>query len=133
MHHLLAKVHLGSRGGLSLFSCISWGCSLRRLLLLGCLARCASFSFTAIRRCPQGQVVPKQLHDESAVAVGFLRKRVQLSNGIIESLLGEMASPVRRVQDLVVEDTEVEGETETDRVCWSEFSLRDIGGILGGR
>jgi hypothetical protein len=73
------------------------------------------------------------LHDQSAVAVGFLRKRVQLSNGIVEGLLGEMASAVRRVQDLVVEDTEVERETETDRVCWSEFSLCDVGGILGGR
>ena len=41
-----------------------------------------------------------------------------------------MACTVRRIQDLVVEDREVQGEAETDWVSRSELSLRDIGGIL---
>ena len=41
-----------------------------------------------------------------------------------------MASPIWGVQDLVVEDGEVEGETKADGVGRSEFSLGDVGGIL---
>lgn len=42
-----------------------------------------------------------------------------------------MASTVGGVQDLVVEYREIEGETKTDRVGWGEFSLCNIGGVLG--
>lgn len=70
------------------------------------------------------------MHDEGAVAVRLLRERVKLGNGIVESLFGEMASAVRRIQNLIVEDTEVEREAKTDGMCWSELSLCDIGGIL---
>lgn len=41
-----------------------------------------------------------------------------------------MASTVGRVQDLIVEDREVQGETETDGVGRSELSLSDVGGVL---
>lgn len=41
-----------------------------------------------------------------------------------------MASTVWRVQDLIVEDREVQGETETDGVGRSELSLSDVGGVL---
>ena len=41
-----------------------------------------------------------------------------------------MARLVGRVQDLVVEDGEVQGKTEADRVCWGKVSLSDFGGIL---
>ena len=41
-----------------------------------CVCVCAS----------HGEVVPEQLHDESAVLVGVLLQLVQLSNGVIESL-----------------------------------------------
>jgi hypothetical protein len=62
------------------------------------------------------QVVPQELHDQSGVLVALLRKGVELSDGIVESLLGKLASLVGRVEDLVVEDGEVQGETETDGV-----------------
>jgi hypothetical protein len=71
------------------------------------------------------------LHDECAVAVGLLRQRVELGNGIVESLLGKVARTVGRVQDLVVEDGEVEGQAEADGVGWGQLSLGDVGGILG--
>lgn len=43
-----------------------------------------------------------------------------------------MAGAVGGVENLIVEDTEVERETEADGVCWCELSLCNIGGILGG-
>lgn len=45
----------------------------------------------------------------SAVLVALLRQGVELSDSIIEGLLGELASLVWRVEDLIVEDGEVEG------------------------
>jgi hypothetical protein len=76
------------------------------------------------------QVVSKELHDQSGVLVGFLAQGIQLSNGIIESLLGQMASLVWGVVDLVVEHGEVECKTETDWVGWGEIGLSNIGGAL---
>lgn len=54
------------------------------------------------------------------------------SNGIVEGLLGEVASLIGRVQDLVVEDREVEGETQADRVSRGQLGLSDLGGSLVG-
>ena len=99
------------------------------LLLLGG-GGVASLSLVAVRRCPEGKVVTEELHDESAVAVGLLTKAVELSNGIVEGLLGEVAGTVGRVEDLVVEDGEVEGEAETDGVSGSKLGLGDVGGVL---
>jgi hypothetical protein len=70
------------------------------------------------------------LHDQGAVTVGFLRKRVKFGDSIIKGLLGKVTSSVRRVEDFVVEDREVQCETEANRVCRSELSLCNVGGIL---
>ena len=43
-------------------------------------------------------------------------KHVHTSDGIIESLLGEVACLIGRVQDLVVKDGEVQSKTKTDGV-----------------
>ena len=58
------------------------------------------------------------MHDKRAVAVGLLAEAVELGDGVVEGLLGEMAGAVGRVEDLVVEDGEVESEAETDGVGW---------------
>lgn len=71
---------------------------------------------TALRRGPEGQVVTQELHDQGAVTVGLFRERLELGDGIIESLLGKVAGTVWRVENLVVEYGEVEGETEADWV-----------------
>lgn len=102
-----------SRGGLFL-----------RLLLLGGL------TLSTLRGGPEGQVVPQQLHDQGAVTVALLRERVELRNGVIESLLGQVACTIRRVEDLVVEDGEVQGETQTDGVSGGEVGLGNIGSVL---
>ena len=52
------------------------------------------------------------------------------SNGIIESLLGKMASLIWGVQDLVVENGEVEGKTKTDWVSWCKVSLSNFSCVL---
>ena len=58
--------------------------------------------------------------------------RLRTSNSIVEGLLGEVASLVGGVQDLVVEDGEVQGKTETDGVGRGEVGLGDLGGSLVG-
>lgn len=85
---------------------------------------------SALGRGPEGKVIAEELHDEGAVAVRLLGEGVELGNGIIKSLLGEVACAVWGVQDLVVEDGEVEGEAKADWVSWGEFSLCDVGGVL---
>ena len=120
---------LGLRGGLV---SIGLGLLLSRRLSVGLGRLGGSLGVTAVRRGPQGKVVPEQLHDESAVAVRLLRERVKLGNGIVERLLGEVASTVGRVENLVVEDREVKGKTEADWVSWGQLGLGDIGSALRG-
>ena len=69
-----------------------------------------------------GQVVSQQLHDQSAVLVAVLVQGVELGDGVVESLLGQVASSFRRVEDFVVEHGEVQSETQTNRV--SRWHLR---------
>ena len=88
------------------------------------------------------------MHDEGGVLVALLGESIKLcriistvpkvvdisglrtSNGIIESLLGKVASLVWRVKDLVVEDGEVQGKAKTDWVGWSKVALGNLGGGL---
>lgn len=44
-----------------------------------------------------------------------------------------MTGAVRRIEDFVVENAEVQGEAKTNGVCWGELRLCNIGGILHGR
>ncbi len=119
----------GSRCLLALLLSGCGGLGISRLLLLSG-GRVSSLGLVAIRRCPEGEVVTEELHDEGAVTVRLLRKRVELSNGIIESLLGKVASTVGRVQDLVVEDREVQRQTQTDGVSGGKLGLSNVGGRL---
>jgi hypothetical protein len=87
------------------------------------------------------------LHDEGGVLVALLRQSVELCisvssafrdlqvtqrtrNSVVESLLGQLASLVGRVEDLVVEDGEVQGETKTDGMGRSKVGGGNIGGSL---
>ena len=120
-------------GGRSLCGRFSWciGLWLGGLLrFLGGFGGCCSFGFAAIRRSPKGEVVAEELHDQRAVPVRFLRQGVEFSNRIIESLLGKMAGAIRRVQDLVVKDGEVERKTKADGMRWGQLGLSNIGGVL---
>lgn len=57
---------------------------------------------------------------------------LRTGDGIIERLLGEMASLVGSVQDLIVEHGEVEGKTKTDGVSGRKLGLGNLGGSLVG-
>jgi hypothetical protein len=52
------------------------------------------------------------------------------SNGIIKGLLGKMASLIRRVQDLIVENGEVKSQTKADRVSGRKIRLCNLSGVL---
>lgn len=54
------------------------------------------------------------------------------SNGIVESLLGKVASLVGSVQDLVVENREIQGKTQTNRVGRRKLALSNISSSLIG-
>jgi hypothetical protein len=59
----------------------------------------------------------------------FFLNVFDVSNGIIESSLGEVACLSWVVQALIVEDAEVEGQSQSDGVGCLEFSVRDFGGL----
>ena len=75
---------------------------------------------------PERQVVAQQLHDERRVLVGLLAQRVQLGDRVVERRLGQPAGALRRVEDLVVEDGEVECEAEADGVGRRQLGHRDV-------
>lgn len=99
-------------------------------LLLGLGGLSSGLRLAVIGRGPESEVIPEELHDKGAVAVRLLGEGVELGDRIIESLLGEVAGTVRRVKDLVVENGEVEGKTQADRVGGSELGLSNIGSAL---
>lgn len=70
------------------------------------------------------------MHDECGILVAFLAESIKLGNSIVEGLFGKMASLVRGVEDLVVEDGEVQGETKSDGVSRSEIGLGNLGSSL---
>jgi hypothetical protein len=76
------------------------------------------------------QVITEELHDEGGVLVALLAEGVELSNSVVKGGLGKVASLVGGVENLVVEDGEVQGESETDGVGRGEVSLGNLGGIL---
>lgn len=109
---------------------LSVGLLLGGLVLLGALG--GSLGLRIVGGGPEGQVVAEELHDQGAVAVRLLRERVELGDSVVEGLFGEVAGAVGRVQDLVVEDGEVERQTQADRVGRGQLRLGDVGGALRG-
>jgi hypothetical protein len=57
-----------------------------------------------------------EYHDEGAILVRLFTQCVQFGDGIVECLFGKVTRSVGRIQDLVIEDGEVEGETKADLV-----------------
>jgi hypothetical protein len=57
-----------------------------------------------------------EYHDECAILVRLFTQCVQFGDGIVECLFGKVTRSVGRIQDLVIEDGEVEGETKANLV-----------------
>ena len=70
----------------------------------------------------------------SSTRVSYFRKtfktRIHTSNGIIKSKLGQVASLVGRVEDLIVEDGEVKSQTQSNGVGGGEVGLSDFSSTL---
>jgi hypothetical protein len=57
---------------------------------------------------------------------------IRTGNRVVECLLGQVAGLVGGVEDLVVEDGEVQGQAEADRVGGGEIGVGNVGGRLVG-
>lgn len=78
---------------------------------------------------PESKVVPDELHDGGGVLVLVLLDLVDVSNGIVKGLLGELAGFGGVVLDFVVEHGVVQSEAQSDGVGGLQVLL----GLLGGR
>lgn len=77
---------------------------------------------------PESEVVSKELKNEGTILVLLLVQSVQTEDGLVESILRELASGLSVLDDLVEADGVVEGEAETHGVS----GLHDGGGRLHG-
>jgi len=86
-------------------------------------------------RGPESKVVSDELHDGGSIFVDILLKLLNVSDGLVEGLLGELASLGGVVHDFIVEDREVKGKSESDGVSGLKVSvgnLRSVGVCLEG-
>merc|ERR1711937_944570 len=97
-----------------------------------------SVSLSLLVRCPECEVVTKELHDECRVLVAVLWHVVQLGNSILEGGARHLAGLVGVAQHLVMENREVERKAKTDRMRHCEVLHRNfhslivsLAGILG--
>nr|GMC49277.1 leucyl-tRNA synthetase, putative [Ipomoea batatas]GME13364.1 leucyl-tRNA synthetase, putative [Ipomoea batatas] len=68
-------------------------------------------------RSPQSEIVPEKLHYQGTVFVGVLVQGIQFRNCLIKSLLCKVTSPEMRVHDLVVENREIQSQSQANRMC----------------
>lgn len=93
----------------------------RRLISLGGLIR-----------SPKGEVISEKLHNQSGILVGLFVECIQLGDCIVKGLLGNIASSVGAVENLVVKDRKVQRKTETDRVGrWKVRGGNSTGCLVG--
>ena len=69
---------------------------------------------------PEGKVLFEELNDALGVTEVVLLKFVDFVEGILEGLVGKIASGLVVLHSFVMEDGEVEGETELDGVAGRE-------------
>jgi len=81
---------------------------------------------------PEGQVVSDKLHDGCGILVLVLLDLVNVSNGIVEGLFGELAGFAGISHDFIVEDRVVQGKTESDGVGGLEILFSSLSGGLVG-
>mmetsp|Transcript_75886 Transcript_75886/g.234952 ORF Transcript_75886/g.234952 Transcript_75886/m.234952 type:complete len:304 (+) Transcript_75886:73-984(+) len=83
-------------------------------------------------RGPEHEVVAQELQNRGAVLVLLVVHVSHDFHGLVEGALGERAGLVRRAEDLVVEDREVEREAEADGVRAGQLVVGDHrGGLVG--
>jgi hypothetical protein len=78
---------------------------------------------------PKGEVLLKEFNDGLSIAEVVFFKLVNLVEGLLEGVVGKGASLRVVLHDFVVEDREVEGETQLDRVASGK--LDGVGLVVG--
>lgn len=58
---------------------------------------------------PEGQVITKQLHNQSGILISFLGDGVDFAQGIVEGSFGQIAGFFGGIEDFEEEDGIVEG------------------------
>ena len=81
-------------------------------------------------RGPQGEVVPEELHDEGGVLVALLTQSVQLGDGFIKGLLGQLARLLGTVEDLIVKDGKVESQSKSDGMGGGKLTVGVGAGLI---
>lgn len=131
MKRCLANAQVNDSGNLFGLSCGGLDGGLLSLGLDGLVLLYGSLvSVVAVARGPEGKVVTQKLHDEGRIPVALFTQGVELGDRIVEGLLGQVASAVGGVEDLVVEHGEVQRKTETDGVSRGQLGLCNVGGVL---
>jgi hypothetical protein len=82
---------------------------------------------------PKSQVFLEELDDALGVTEVVFLELVDLVEGILEGLVGKLTGSLVVLEDLVMEDGEVEGETELDGVARGEGDLVSFGVSLESR
>ena len=72
--------------------------------------------------CPESQVVPNELHDGGCVLVLVFINLVNVSNGVIESFLGELTGLLWISSHFIVKDGVVKSESKSDGVSCLEIT-----------
>ena len=81
---------------------------------------------------PESQVVSDELHDGGGILVLVFLDLVNVSNGIIKGLLGQLAGFAGVVLDLIMEDGVVKGKAESDGMGGLELLLSELSSLLVG-
>lgn len=102
----------------------------REQLVMGQL----TFSLLAVALflLPKREVLSQELNDGLSIAEGLLITVVELVEGILEGLVTEFACLAHVLHDLIVEDGEVQGETEADGVASIQTLLSNGASLLVG-
>jgi len=80
---------------------------------------------------PQGKVVAEKLHDESGVLVVGLSKLVELGNGLVEGVAGQVAGLLSVLKNFIKAHRVVKRQTQADRVSGLQ-AVRLVLGELEG-
>jgi len=78
---------------------------------------------------PESQVVSDELHNGGGVLVLVFLDVLDVGDGVVEGLLGQVAGLGGVVEALVVEHGEVEGESESDGVGGLQLVVGNLGGL----
>jgi hypothetical protein len=103
-------------------SCLSSNILINKSEVIDCVV-------TGLFLLPEGQILLEELNDTLGITEVVLLELVDFVEGLLESLVGEIAGDLVILHDLIVEDREVKGKAELDGVARGERNL--VGFLVG--